>query len=75
MGKLILIILVVLIAYWIIKSRKLTSTKTESLSDASEDMVRCAHCGVHLPESESVTSDGYFFCNDEHYQKYLASKL
>lgn len=75
MGKFILIILIVLIVYWLIKSRKPTSTDTESLTDASEDMVRCAHCGVHLPESESITSDGNYFCSKDHYQKYLATKL
>jgi uncharacterized protein len=32
----------------------------------SEDMVRCAICGVHLPRSESFISRGKFFCSDEH---------
>lgn len=48
--------------------------KSESGADAeasraatlSEDMVRCAHCGVHLPKSESYLSQGRFFCSDEH---------
>ncbi len=33
---------------------------------SSEDMVRCAHCGVHLPKSEGYLSQGRFFCSDEH---------
>ncbi|MCL4471551.1 MAG: PP0621 family protein [Sulfuricella sp.] len=33
-----------------------------------EDMVRCAHCGVHLPRSEAVVSNGEFFCTNEHRQ-------
>lgn len=74
MGKLILIIIIVLLAYWIIKARKHTNTETESLTDASEDMVRCSHCGVHLPESESIVSKGKYFCSDKHYQKHLESK-
>jgi uncharacterized protein len=36
-----------------------------------EDMVRCVHCGVHLPRSESVTSEGEFFCSDEHRRLHL----
>lgn len=36
------------------------------VAGTGEDMVRCAHCGVHLPKSESVLSDGEFFCSDEH---------
>jgi len=32
----------------------------------AEDMVRCAHCGVHLPRSESLALDGKLFCSEEH---------
>lgn len=31
-----------------------------------ERMVECAHCGVHIPESEGVREGGHFFCSDEH---------
>ncbi|MBS0369617.1 MAG: hypothetical protein JSS57_10490 [Proteobacteria bacterium] len=31
-----------------------------------EQMVACAHCGVHVPESEGVTSGGHFFCSEAH---------
>ena len=31
-----------------------------------EQMVACAHCGLHVPESESVRSAGEFFCSEEH---------
>ena len=37
---------------------------------ALEEMVRCAHCGVHLPRSESVVSQGKFFCCNEHRLEY-----
>lgn len=34
---------------------------------APERMVACAHCGIHVPESESVQgSGGAFYCCDEH---------
>lgn len=69
-----LIIIIALFAYWIIKARKPTNTKIESLQDASEDMVRCAHCGVHLPESESIANEDDFFCSNEHLHKHLESK-
>lgn len=31
-----------------------------------EDMVRCGHCGVYLPKHESISSDGQYFCCEEH---------
>ena len=35
-------------------------------AEEGEDMVRCAHCGVHLPRSESILSQGEFFCSEAH---------
>jgi uncharacterized protein len=33
----------------------------------SEDIVRCEHCGINVPESESVTGrGGRRFCSAEH---------
>lgn len=74
MGKLIFIAIIVLLVYWLIKARKHTDKKIESLADTSEDMVRCAYCGVHLPVSESIANEDNSFCSNEHLHKYLASK-
>jgi uncharacterized protein len=35
-------------------------------SGASENMVRCAHCGIHLPQSEAVLIEGRTWCSPEH---------
>jgi uncharacterized protein len=32
----------------------------------AEVMVRCAHCGVHLPESEAITKADHQFCSQAH---------
>jgi len=31
-----------------------------------ERMVRCAHCGVHLPESDALADGGAHYCNAAH---------
>ncbi len=31
-----------------------------------DDMVRCTYCGVHQPKSESILSNGKFYCSQEH---------
>lgn len=31
-----------------------------------EQMVACAHCGLHVPESEGLQGGGRFYCSDEH---------
>lgn len=37
-----------------------------SNSSEPERMVACAHCGVHIPESESLASLGNHYCSEEH---------
>lgn len=33
---------------------------------ASESIVACMHCGLHLPQSEAVESAAGWFCDDAH---------
>jgi len=35
---------------------------------AAEHMVCCDHCGVHLPQSEAVTTSTGIWCSDRHAQ-------
>jgi uncharacterized protein len=30
------------------------------------EMVRCAHCGMHLPSSEAIRIDGMNYCSPAH---------
>ena len=64
MGKLIFLLVAVIIAWVVLK--KYLKPRNPPAPRAPEDMVRCLHCGVHLPRSESHTSDGNFFCSEEH---------
>jgi uncharacterized protein len=67
LGKLILIVLVFAFAWWILGKYRRSLTRNEPPpTGAAEDMVRCAHCGVHLPRSESRASGEKFFCSEEH---------
>lgn len=34
--------------------------------DDSENMVPCAECGVHLPQSTAIKDGEHFFCSSEH---------
>lgn len=64
MSRLLLIIAIVFVVYLLIRSFRRQAPKRDVT--ATEDMVRCAHCGVHLPRGESVEADGQFFCSTEH---------
>jgi uncharacterized protein len=32
----------------------------------AEAMVQCEHCGIHMPRSEAVLSQGHTWCSIEH---------
>lgn len=67
MAKILLVVLGLLLAYWILKSyRKRVDKRKPPPAVGAEDMVCCAQCGVHLPRSESITTQGKFFCSAEH---------
>ncbi len=67
MGKLIFLVLVVVIVWAVLKNySKSRSRGAAPRTPAPEDMVRCEHCGVHLPRSESHASGGNFFCSEDH---------
>jgi uncharacterized protein len=66
LGKLILIVLAFALAWWVLRNYRRSMAREEPPAGAAEDMVRCAHCGVHLPRSESHPGGGSFFCSEEH---------
>ncbi len=67
MGKLILLAIVVLVVYWVLRGYRRSLEKEDAGEPrALENMVRCAHCGLHVPRSESVERDGESFCSEEH---------
>ena len=65
MSRLIFLFVVIAVVYWLLKSYRKPSPK-QDVPAASEDMVRCARCGVHLPKSEATLSAGKFFCGEAH---------
>lgn len=66
MSRLLFLFVVIAVVYWLLKSYRKQSTKQDAPATTGEDMVRCAHCGVHLPKSEATFSAGKFFCGETH---------
>lgn len=68
--KYVLVALVVIIAIgiWRNKRRKAAAPRANKPRlKQPEDMVTCAHCGVHLPSSDAITSpDRTHYCSTEH---------
>lgn len=74
MLKLLLLVVIVWLVYSLLKkySRSVAGDEGSepSASASPEDMVRCAHCGVHLPRSEAILSHDEFFCCEAHCSKH-----
>lgn len=69
MNKLILLLVLGVVVFAIMKSyarRGQQGIKQADSTKSNEDMVKCAHCGVHMPLSESTLSKGNHFCSNEH---------
>ena len=72
MGRLLFVFAIVAVVYLLFRSyRKNLSSQDRTVDrTVTEDMVRCAHCGVHLPRGESVRAEGKDFCSAEHRDAY-----
>lgn len=74
MTKILLILFVILlVALWFrhLAQKRLAAERKDAEAQAGarpavEDMVRCQVCGVNLPRSEALMSQGRFYCCDEH---------
>jgi uncharacterized protein len=79
LGRILFLILIAILFFLLIRSfsralkKKREEAEKAQRSLEGEDMVRCIHCGVHLPRSESIVSEGKFFCSDEHRRLHLQS--
>ena len=67
MKYLILLGVVFGVIWWIKLSRpSSTGDKASASADQPLNMVRCAHCGLHLPENEAIVSRNATYCSDAH---------
>ena len=67
---LIRILLIALIAWLLLRMlRNWADKKTLSRQNRGEEletMVRCQHCGLHVPKHEALESDNKYYCSREH---------
>ena len=67
MKYLILLGLLFGVIMWFKFSRPSASDRRSTDSaDQPQNMVRCAHCGLHLPEKEAVASPQAIYCSAAH---------
>ncbi len=65
MSRLLFFAAFIAVVYLVLKSFR-GRPAVRGTPEREEDMVRCAHCGVHLPRSESLTAEGKHYCSEAH---------
>ncbi|MDH5407365.1 MAG: PP0621 family protein [Gammaproteobacteria bacterium] len=69
---LIRILLIALVAWLILRmiktrlDRHTEHKKTQT--DQIGAMVKCHHCGLHIPKQEAIESANHYYCSQEHRQ-------
>jgi uncharacterized protein len=65
--KILLFLVVVFVLLWLLRGA--TSRRRGGAArppQAPQEMIACAHCGVHLPRDEALPGRGGVFCGDAH---------
>jgi uncharacterized protein len=62
------IVIVFMIARTLLRRPK-SIKRDERKPLGAEKMVRCDHCGLHVPEHEAILDQGRRYCSPEHQQQ------
>lgn len=77
MRYLMWLIIAAVVVLWLLhgkKSRMKSAPPKRTTDTATETILECANCGVHIPRSEAViATDGVVFCSQEHRIRHTAS--
>jgi uncharacterized protein len=70
MMKYLVLLVVLVVAFGIWRSRRRSDAAVPGEAPRPlalpQDMVACAHCGVHVPQADAVVLAGHTFCSAEH---------
>lgn len=76
MFKIVIVVVVALVVAWLLVGRrrsgrvdppKDSAAKAKKADSLPQAMLACAHCGVHLPQSDAIAdAEGRLFCSDAH---------
>jgi uncharacterized protein len=64
-SKLLLLVIAAAVVYFLVTGFARKRARS-SAPPPSEQMVACAHCGLHLPRGEALEVSSRFFCSEEH---------
>ena len=67
MLRLLFWIALIALAFWLWRRFQQPTSRAETAAEPeSTPMVRCAHCGVHLPKGSALATGEQWYCSPEH---------
>lgn len=70
--KFLLFLAIALLVVWLWRSGRRNEKRSDQAAPppppGPQEMVRCAHCGVHLPHADAVVGRIGLYCSPEHRQ-------
>lgn len=57
-------LVVIIVKRWLTQASGQRSPRPRP--ERPQRMVRCQHCGLHVPEGEAIADGGRFYCSEEH---------
>jgi len=74
MGRLFLLVVLAVVAIWLVRRALVHASRAKQEGAAPEagapstqgDLVKCAHCGTHLPFAEARAVGDRVYCSEEH---------
>lgn len=64
--KYLVLLLIVMGGIWWIRQQRIHQSSAQHEETRPQVMVRCTHCGTHVPESESINSSQGIYCSTAH---------
>ncbi len=68
--KLLFLVAAIAVAWWALRLLRrphpVSAERPRDHEPRVENMVSCARCGLHVPESEAVHRDGRHYCSEAH---------
>ena len=79
MSKILFIAIAFAVVFWLLRNHRRRADRLDRdmqrpPNPQAEDMVDCAHCGVHLPRGEGIASGARYFCSEEHERAFLPKR-
>ena len=56
-------------AIWVWRRFISKPKRTRTTEDAAAPMVRCAHCGVHIPKAQALSQAQQWYCSQAHLEQ------